>query len=244
MVAVRYIEDRNMKDTLKNTEAKRQAGAAAATLAEKGMRVGLGTGSTAAFAIEELGRRNREEGLELQCVATSFQSALLAAKAGLPLLASESVSRLDLSIDGADEIDPERNLIKGGGAAHTREKIVHSMSERFVVVADDSKLVSRLGEGFGVPVEFLLDSRALVESRLVQLGAKDCSLRMAAKKDGPVITDNGLLIFDVAFDEFLPSELESAITAIPGVLECGIFAKTKPQKGDCLVGSGEGIRKL
>ncbi|MCB1322229.1 MAG: ribose 5-phosphate isomerase A, partial [Leptospiraceae bacterium] len=133
-----------MKDLNANNQAKQAAGIAAAREVQSGWTVGLGTGSTAAFAIQELGRLVREQQLRIECVATSFQARMLALDCGLPIVPTDAVSRLNISIDGADEIDPELNLIKGGGAAHTREKIVHAMSDRFIVVADPSKIVSRL----------------------------------------------------------------------------------------------------
>ncbi len=128
--------------------AKRQAALAAAKLVKKGDIVGLGTGSTSAFVIQELGRRTKKEGLKIQCVPSSADSALLAHDAGLLCLPIEKTAEIDISIDGADEIDPERCLLKGRGGAHTREKLIHAMSKRFVLTADISKKVERLGKLF------------------------------------------------------------------------------------------------
>ena len=235
-----------MKNISANSEAKQAAGVAAAALVESGQIVGLGTGSTAAFTIEELGRRVRQDGLRITCVATSFQARHLAIKAGLTLTPLDLVSRVDISIDGADEIDPDFNLIKGGGAAHTVEKLVHAMSERFIVVADPSKLVDRLGARFAVPVEVLSPAIAYVERRLRDMGVGDVQLRMATRKDGPVVTDNGNLVLDALFDfaSREPAELEDRITLIPGVIACGIFGHVRPHKGDCLIGAPEGLRRL
>jgi len=218
-----------MKDAQANSQSKLKAAIEAVGRVHSKMRVGLGTGSTAAFAIAELGRRVKEEGLVIECCATSFSSLMLATQAGLDIRPVESFDHLDLSIDGADEVDQNLRLIKGGGAAHTREKIVHALSSNFLCVVDRSKLVDQLG-GFRVPVEFLPVSIRLVESELARLGASDCSLRMAVKKDGPVITDNGNLVFDVKFESLDAELLESEINQIPGVVENGIFAKYRPHE--------------
>ena len=235
-----------MKNLSANSEAKQAAGVAAAALVESGQTVGLGTGSTAAYMIQELGRRVREEGLRIECVATSFQARHLAVKNDLSIVPLDLVSRINISIDGADEIDPDLNLIKGGGAAHTLEKLVHSMSERFVVVADPSKLVDRLGTRFAVPVEVLGEAVSFVERRLRDMGVGDVSLRMATRKDGPVVTDNGNLVLDALFD-FAGREaaaLEDSITLIPGVIANGIFGHCRPRKGDLIIGAPEGLRRL
>ncbi|MBX7058119.1 MAG: ribose-5-phosphate isomerase RpiA [Leptospirales bacterium] len=233
-----------MKDASANAEGKRAAGLAAAALVENGQWVGLGTGSTAAFAISELGRRVQEEGLQIQCVATSLQSRNLALESGLRVMPLDRVARIDLSIDGADEIDPQLNLIKGGGAAHTIEKLVHSMADRFIVVADPSKLSPRLGDRFAVPVEALPSACAFVIRRLEQLGAAEIKLRHGSGKDGPVITDNGNLVLDARFQIEDPLQLERSIKSIPGVVESGIFAARKPRSGDCLIGEEGGVRQL
>ena len=226
-----------MKDVNANTEAKRLAGEAAAALVESGMLVGLGTGSTAAFAIAALGRRAQNEGLQIDCVATSFVSRTLGLEHGLRVLFLDQVSRIDISIDGADEIDSDRNLIKGGGAAHTLEKLVHSMSDRFVVVADLSKRVERLGEKFAVPVEVLPPALAFVRAALKEQGAESVELRVAVRKDGPVVTDNGNLVLDAKFGPFDAPALEDAIKRLPGVVESGIFARTRARPGDCILGN-------
>lgn len=233
-----------MKDATANASLKEQAALRAASLVRSQEVVGLGTGSTAAFAIAELGRRKREEGLSIRCVATSLQSARLAFEAGLDVFGIEFFDRLDLSIDGADEIDPDLCLIKGGGAAHTREKIVHAMSERFIVVADSGKLVTRLGEGFAVPVEVLSVSVRFVERQLSALGAKEILVRAAAKKDGPVVTDNGNLVLDARFDISSPEQLEQEIALIPGVLENGIFARKLVRPTGAIIAGAGGLREL
>jgi len=213
-----------MRGTKEAAMAKRRAGIEAARMVQDGTVVGLGTGSTAAFAIEELGRRMREEAFRCLGVPTSFSSAMLARKHGIPLATLDDVAGIQVAIDGADEVDPHKNLIKGGGAAHTREKIVDSLAEIFIVVVDESKLVKRLGEKCPVPVEVLPFAVSPVMRQLRDMGAEP-ELRMAVKKDGPVISDEGNFIIDARFEVIEdPAMLEKELNAIPGVLDNGIFA--------------------
>jgi ribose 5-phosphate isomerase A len=204
--------------------AKKRTGEAAAQLVKDGMMVGLGTGSTAAFMIAALGQRVREEGLKIIGVPTSFQSVLLARKEGIPTIPLDEAIHLDIAIDGADEVDPQKNLIKGGGAAHTREKIVAAMADYFVVIVDDSKLVDKLNTTFALPVEVLPLAAASVTKRLEEMGAK-VDLRMAIRKGGPVITDQGNFVLDITFPGGIddPVVLEYQLNNIPGVLENGLF---------------------
>jgi ribose 5-phosphate isomerase A len=224
-----------LKDTRSNQETKKFAATAAARLIEDGMVVGVGTGSTIAFLIEELGRRVREEGLRVVGVPTSFQSRLLCGQLGIPIRDMQDCARVDLAIDGADEVDPQLNLVKGGGASHAREKIVATMAGEFVVVVEESKLVPALGTSFAIPVEILPSGLAYVERVLRERGAAP-SLRMAAAKDGPVVTDNGQFILDVRFPP--ASDLRRAdldLHRIPGVIETGLFFDLA---GKVLVGGG------
>jgi ribose 5-phosphate isomerase A len=210
--------------------ARRAAGIAAAGLVENGMRVGLGTGSTAAAAIGELGRRVAEEGLRFVGVATSFAAERLGRLQGIdlavlddPRLASESGPRLDLALDGADEVDPALTLIKGRGAAHTRERVVAALAQRFVVLVDSSKLVEQLGTRSPVPVEVLPMAAPSVEHSLRTLGGEPV-LREGGGKDGPVVTDQGFWILDARFPGIDDAAgLAEAIRGIPGVLDHGIF---------------------
>lgn len=221
---------------------KRRVGIEAARMVSDGAVVGLGTGSTAAFAIEELGRRIREEGLSIVGVPTSFSAAMLARQHGVPLRTLDDVERIDVAIDGADEVDPARNLIKGGGAAHTREKVIDYLAGRFIVVVDESKLVPYLGATFPVPLEVIPMAIAPVLRALEKLGAQP-AVRMAVKKDGPVISDQGNFIVDARFariDE--PARLEATLNNIPGVVENGIFAGAADV---VLVGMSDGaIRRI
>lgn len=203
---------------------KQQVGQAAAERVQSGSIVGLGTGSTTAFAIQFIGDRLRSGDLkDIKGVPTSFQASVLAKQYGIPLTTLDEIDRIDLAIDGADEVDPQKNLIKGGGAAHTREKIVDSLAEQFIVVVDSSKLVDALGSTFAVPLEVLPMAISPVMQAVEQLGGKP-ELRMGVKKDGPVITDQGNMVLDVDFGAIAnPVELEKTLNNIPGVVENGIF---------------------
>jgi len=203
---------------------KQEVGRAAAAKVESNTVVGLGTGSTTAFAIQFLGDRLASGELQnIKGVPTSFQASVLAKKYGIPLTTLDEVDRIDVAIDGADEVDPKFNLIKGGGAAHTREKIVDGLAEKFIVVVDSSKLVDKLGSTFALPVEVLPMAVAPVTRALEGMGAK-VDLRMGVNKDGPVITDQGNMVLDAKFEAIAnPTEMEKTINNIPGVLENGLF---------------------
>jgi ribose 5-phosphate isomerase A len=204
---------------------KQLVGKAAADRVKSGMIVGLGTGSTTAYTIEYLGERIKSGELkDIKGVPTSFQAEVLAKQYGVPLTTLDEVDHIDIAIDGADEVDPNLNLIKGGGAAHTREKVVDYFAEKFIVVVDSSKLVDKLGSTFKVPVEVIPMAIATVTKALEKLGGKP-ELRMGVRKAGPVITDQGNMILDVKFDNLSDNakELESTINNIPGVLENGLF---------------------
>jgi ribose 5-phosphate isomerase A len=208
-----------MKTTGGDEEAKRRAGESAAALVEPGTVVGLGTGSTAAHAIRRLGEEI-EEGLDVVGVPTSFQSRELAREVGVPLGGLDEVDGIDLAIDGADQVSGV-DLVKGGGAAHAREKVVDAMAERFVVVADPSKRADVLSHP--VPVEVLPDAHTVV-ARTVRDAGGDPTLRRAERKDGPVVTDNGNLVLDCDFGEIPdPSALSRTLATVPGVVEHGLF---------------------
>jgi ribose 5-phosphate isomerase A len=203
---------------------KQEVGKAAASKVKSGMIVGLGTGSTTAYAIEYIGDRLKSGEIEnILGIPTSFQAEVLARQYGIPLTTLDVIDRMDLAIDGADEVDPNKNLIKGGGAAHTREKIVDTLADQFIVVVDSGKLVDRLGSTFLLPVEVMPMAMTTTMKALEKLGGKP-QLRMGVKKAGPVITDQGNMVIDVKFDSIdNPAELEKTINNIPGVLENGLF---------------------
>jgi ribose 5-phosphate isomerase A len=212
-----------MKNAQSNSESKKFVAIAAARLIQDGMVVGMGTGSTIAFLIEELARRVREEGLKVVAVPTSFQSRILCMNLGIPVRDMQDTANVDLAIDGADEVDPDLNLIKGGGASQTPEKIVAAMAKEFVVVVDESKLVSRLGSTFPVPIEVLPSARSYVDRAVRELGG-DPAIRMALRKDGPVVTDNGELIYDVRFPPTADLRaVDKTLHNIPGIIETGLF---------------------
>ena len=216
----RVSDDRGMSAA---DAAKRAAGKKAASFVEEGMCVGLGTGSTTAHALVELGRRIREEGLNITGTPTSYAAEMLARQQEIPLVSLDEIEYIDVALDGADEVDPAFNLIKGRGAAQTREKIVESLAADFVVLVDESKMVERLGSIFPVPVEILPMARGPVERALRKLGGEP-GLRHGERKDGPIVTDQGLWILDCKFESIDdPAGLDRAIKLIPGVLDHGLF---------------------
>ncbi len=222
--------------------AKRNAAVKAASFVKSGMKVGLGTGSTTALALEELGRRIREEGLSIVGTPTSSSASLLARQFGIRVAGLDELGRLDIALDGADEVDPNLDLIKGRGAAQTREKIVASQAARFLVLVDDSKMVESLGTKMPVPVEIVPMAVSAVSSRIEALGGRP-ELRMGQKKDGPVVSDQGFWVIDAHFgliDD--PHGLDRELLSIPGVLDHGLFLGMAT---DVFVGSSDGtVRHL
>jgi ribose 5-phosphate isomerase A len=194
---------------------------------ETDMVIGLGSGSTMVYVIEEIGNAVKEGMIKrIYGVPTSFQSEILGREHNIKILDFNTIEKIDLAIDGADEVDPKKHLIKGGGGAHAREKYIDYFAERFIVVVDESKLVQALGQKFPVPVEVLPEAYRSVQKKLSNLGAVS-QLRMALKKAGPVITDQGNFILDAKFTSLdQPRQLEMNINNIPGVLENGIFTRT------------------
>ena len=212
-------------------QMKRAVAAAATEQIRSGMVVGLGSGSTAALMIQALGAKLKSGELtDIVGVTTSFQGEVLAAELGIPLQSLNAVDRIDLAIDGADEVDPAFQLIKGGGACHVQEKLVAVRAERFVVVVDSTKLVDTLNLGFLLPVEVLPGAWRQVQAQLRAMGG-DAQLRMAVKKAGPVVTDQGNLVLDVKFAGGIsdPFSLEKEINNLPGVLENGLFVNITDQ---------------
>ncbi len=207
-------------------DLKRAAAARAVALVEPGMRLGLGTGSTAAHFVDLLALRVAN-GLDVVGVPTSEATRAQAVRLGVRLTTLDETPRLDLTIDGADEVDRELRLIKGGGGALLREKIVAAASERMIVIADRSKLVNCLG-GFPLPVEVvrfgLASTRMHIQGQAEDVGCTG-EIRQRLNRDGtPFVTDNGNFIIDCAFDEILePEFLSEALGVIPGVVEHGLF---------------------
>jgi ribose 5-phosphate isomerase A len=204
---------------------KRQAAAEALKLVEPEMKLGLGTGSTAEIFVELLGVRVKQ-GLKVLCVPTSEATRKQAEALGIPLTTLDETPFLDMTIDGADEVDSELRLIKGGGGAHLREKIVAMASERLIVIADHTKLVDKLGR-FALPVE-VIEFGARSTQSLIEALASDAGCRGAVTqrmKDGaPFRTDNGNFILDCAYGQIDdPEALAAAFEMIPGVVEHGLF---------------------
>ena len=192
---------------------------------KSGMILGLGSGSTAALMIKSLADEIRSGQIQnIRGVATSFQSEVLALELDIPLIDLASVSQIDLAIDGADEVDPQFQLIKGGGACHVREKLVASKANKLLIVVDETKLVQNLNKSFPLPVEVLPNAWKQVQEVIAEMNASS-NLRMATKKAGPVVTDQGNLILDVLFDDGIknPKDIELSLNNIPGVLENGLF---------------------
>ncbi len=205
-------------------ELKKAAGVRAADMIKDGMTVGLGTGSTAAHMVNRLAERIKTEGLHVVAVSTSWSTTLQCRSLGIPLKEMGEVSHLDMVIDGADEIDDQRNLIKGRGAAHLLEKIVASMTDNYVIIADSGKKVNKLGEKFAVPLEIIPGAIAVVTERVKKLGG-DLKVRMGAPgKDGPVISDSGNLIADAKFGIIEnPDKLARDLEHIVGIVGHGLF---------------------
>lgn len=202
---------------------KEAAGRRAAEMVQDGMTIGLGTGSTVHYTLVRLAERVHEEGLTLRGVPTSLDTETKAGQMGIPLAELVEVDTLDLTIDGADEVDPDFQLIKGGGGALLREKVVASITHRLVIVVGREKLVDRLGQGFLLPVEVVPFAIPTVVKALRRLGCEPV-IRMA-DQGKPYVTDNGNEILDCRFPDGIadPRALERKIGSLPGAVENGLF---------------------
>jgi len=222
-------------------EAKKRVALEAVKHVQDDFIVGLGSGSTAAYVIQQIGEKIRLEGSRILGVPTSHQAMMLAVHCGVPLTTLNEHPQLDLAIDGADQVDRELNLIKGGGGALTREKIVASAARQFVIVADETKLVERLGTNHTIPVEVLPFAVPTVMVKLRELKGKPV-LREGGGKVGPLVTDNGNFVVDVDFgpvDDV--KELHLQLKLIPGVIETGLFVGM----ADAIyLGKPDGVEKL
>ena len=222
-------------------ELKRVAGVRAVDFVRAGMLVGLGTGSTAEFAIEELSRRIKDGRLsDISCVPSSERTKDFAQTLGLDLVELGSQKKINVTIDGADEIDPDFNLIKGGGGALLREKVLAQNSQRNVIIADESKLSKRLGSNFPLPVEVFEFAIEAEKGYLESLGG-EARLRIA--QDGsPFLTDQGNFIVDWSFGEMDdPSSLADCLSARAGIVEHGLFIGTA---SDIIIGSVLGVKHI
>jgi ribose 5-phosphate isomerase A len=198
---------------------KELVGVRAAEYIKDGMVVGLGTGSTAYYTIKKLGELVRN-GLNIKGIPTSEQTAALAVEHGITLVDFKDVERIDVAIDGADEFDADLNLIKGGGGALLREKIIANAASAFIVIADSSKGASKLGD-FPLPVEIVTFGAEMTSKRIAELG---CEPKLRLNGNQPFITDNGNYILDCDFKQIeSPEKLERQLNMIPGVVENGLF---------------------
>ncbi len=221
-------------------KAKLNCAKEAVKLVEDGMILGIGSGSTVELFLKELGKRIRSEELEIYGVPSSYQSHIVAVENGIRVVDLIQFPELDLCIDGADQIDSSLNCIKGGGGALTREKIVASASKRFVIIADESKLVEKLS--MPVPVEVMAFAYGFVAKEIEKIGGS-CNLRIGSGKVGPVVSDNGNFIVDCDFGIVEnPKELEVKLNLIPGVVENGIFCSSMVDR--VIVGTEDGVRIL
>lgn len=223
-------------------EMKRMVAKEALKYIDDDMIIGLGTGSTTAYFIQMLGKKLMTGELEdVYGIPTSHQSRLLALESGVPVVNLDEVDAIDLAIDGADEVDPHLNLIKGRGAALTMEKIIEYRAGTFIVLVDESKLVEYLGQKMPVPIEVIPAAWRAIKEELEVFNAT-AELRMGVKKDGPVITDNGNFILDAKFERIEdPLDMEIELNNIPGVVENGIFADIADI---VLVGTKEGVKRM
>ncbi|MHA1490003.1 MAG: ribose 5-phosphate isomerase A [Promethearchaeota archaeon] len=189
------------------------------------MILGIGSGSTVVYAVNKIAEMNKEKDLNLKCIPTSYQSYNLIIENGLNIASLDQFPIIDLDIDGADEIDKNLNLIKGGGGCLVKEKIVASNSKKFIIIADFRKVSKNLGENWkkGVPIEIIPIAQVPIMKKLQNLGGKPV-LRMAQSKSGPLVTDNGNFIIDTHFGIMNnPSELNEKVLHIPGVVDTGLF---------------------
>jgi ribose 5-phosphate isomerase A len=222
-------------------DAKKRVALEAIKHVKDGFIVGLGSGSTAAYAIQEIGRRVTQDGLQVLGVPTSSQAMKLAVQSGVPLTTLDEHPNPDLAVDGADQIDNKLNMIKGGGGAMTREKIVASAAKQLIIIADETKLVEKLGTNCQVPVEVLPFALATTTANINKLGGKPIC-RESVEKVGAVVTDNGNYIVDIDFGPINNAEeLNQRLKLIPGVFETGLFIE---MADIVFLGRPDGVRKL
>jgi ribose 5-phosphate isomerase A len=208
-------------------KAKKNAALHAVEHVKDGYVIGLGSGSTAAYAIKEIGKLIHKNKWHILGVPTSHQAFELAMKNRIPITTLDEHPRLNLTIDGADQIDPDLNLIKGMGGALTREKLVASASKQNIIIADETKLTKKLGTNQPVPIEVLPMALTLIQTRIKQLKGKPILRECGGGKLGPVVTDNGNFILDVDFGTIpRPDELNKMLKLLPGVVETGLFIDT------------------
>jgi len=215
------IENLAWSDNIINREEKQKVADEIAKKVKDGDVIGVGSGSTSYLALLAIAKRVKEEKLNIKAIPTSIEISLFCSKLGVPLT-SLYEHRPDWLFDGADEVDPNRSLIKGRGGAMFKEKLMLSSSAVNYILVDESKMVDKLGTNFPIPIEVFPQALLHVEKELKRIGAKNLVLRPAKGKDGPVITENGNLIMDAWFD-LIDSSMEQKIKSITGVIESGLF---------------------
>ena len=215
------IENLTWSADIINRDGKQKVADEIAKKVKDGDILGVGSGSTSYLALLAIAKKVKEQNLNIKAIPTSIEISLVCSKLGIPLT-SLYEHRPDWLFDGADEVDPDKSLIKGRGGAMFKEKLMISSSSVNYILVDDSKMVDKLGTNFPVPIEVFPQSLLHVEDKLKALGASDIALRPAKGKDGPVITENGNLILDARFDE-IDKKMEQKIKSITGVIESGLF---------------------
>ncbi len=217
----KILKDLTWSETIINREGKQKVADQIAEKVKDGDIIGVGSGSTVYLALFSISKKIAAEKLSIKAIPTSFEISLTCISLGIPLT-NMIEHKPDWLFDGADEVDPNKNLIKGRGGALFKEKLLMNSSEMNFIIVDDSKLVTNLGTNFPVPIEVFPQSLLYVESKLKDLGANSLSLRLAKGKDGPAITENGNFLLDARFNE-IPNDLENKIKLITGVIESGLF---------------------
>jgi len=226
---------------LSKEKAKIQAAKEAVKYIDDGQIIGMGSGSTIAHALSFLRNRIQNENLKIKAIPTSAQAFFLLRDNKIPITTLNEYPEVDLAIDGADEVDPNLNLIKGGGAALTQEKIVDSSAKQLIIIVDDSKMVNVIGEKFALPVEVIPCALTKVVNFLREL-TTEVSVRMGIKKLGPVVSDLGNYIVDARFNKIKdPHKLEKEINNCPGVVENGLFLD---MTDIVLIGKEDSVKKL
>lgn len=215
--------DKNFKwgSEIKNKAEKEIVAAKIATYVQNGQTIGVGSGSTVFVSLTHIAEKVSDKNLDIKVIPTSFEIELACAALGLRITTLKQ-DKPDWYFDGADEVDPQNNLIKGRGGAMFREKLMLVSSTKNYIIIDKSKIVQKLGINFPVPVEIYPDAINYVRNQLISLGANEIELRMALKKDGPIITETGNFILDVRFRE-IEKTLEKELKSITGIIETGLF---------------------
>jgi len=217
------LETLEWSDTIINLEGKQKVADEIAAKVKDGDILGVGSGSTVYVALLAIAKRIKEEKLIIKAIPTSIEISLFCSKLGIPLTTLYE-NKPDWLFDGADEVDPNRSLIKGRGGAMFKEKLLISSSPVNYIIVDESKLVKKLGTNFPVPIEVFPTALMHVEAALRKIGANSLKIRPAKGKDGPIITENGNLVLDAHFDD-IDDDMEVKIKSITGVIESGLFIK-------------------